>query len=479
MPTNLGSERLGLIKLGTFSDPLTQHVRSTLSLSQDIYYEVPNVPTVVSTYSPSQTIDVLKVLPRLVVQGITWTHSISLAGSVFNRTVSQTYTPSQTIVGHYIKPVSHTLTLSQLISYVKQKSVVHVIPWQQELLCEMVYGRSVNTIYPVYQTLAHNKILNLSVESELNLSQTITEYRVLGVEQFLNLTQTIVGIASKGVSSTLNLSQAISYNHTHVAAVNSLLAFNQTVGMNRSLGLRVKHAFGMNSFVRQYRLREITVSQALNLSQEIRFNVYNESVSHTYTPTQTVAYTPVYPRGVTSNLVLGQTIGLNTVMSRSVENVLVFLPQRVVYVGMGDTQYYTIDNIQYSLIRGRGIKPHCVLTVPNAAITLPSPNWGDTEAYDGVFTIRRSMNNIPYTYVRNLSLRKLSLPWTLSKRKAWELREFLLNNNTKLMTLTTWKGDKWFLNLVTNPFELAVRGRYYNENEKVDVDLEFEGLKVM
>lgn len=457
-------------------------VTSTLTLSQNIVETHSKPRTVTGTLTLSQTVVGAYVGARLIVSGITWSH-IRGYNAVFNRSIASTLSFNQTIVGNKCKHVSQTLPLSQSITYVKCKHVKHTLEFQPELLYDAIFVRPINTILGVSQQFTKTAKFNRTVNQSLNLSQTIVQARVKGVTHTLNLSQTIVAFAARNVKNTLTLSQAISYNHVSVRSVTSQYIPTSTIVGNRTQRLLVHHGFGMNSIVDQYKVVSQSISHTINFVSETPKQLFRRTVAQTLTQSQTVGYTPVYPRTVTSNLQFNQTVAVNNVLSRTVTSTLVFLPNRQVYVGMGDVDNYLIENIQYSLVpaylQGKKNRPMCVLQTNNSAITLPAPEWGDSENYGGVFTIRRSMNNIPYTHVRTLSLRKLNLPFVLAKRKAWELREFLIANNSDVMTLTTWKGDKWFVNLTTNPLELVVRGRYDVENEKVSVELEFEGLKVM
>lgn len=457
-------------------------VPQTLTLSQNISQDLSKPRTVPQTLTFSQTIGDDYVGSRLVVQGLFWSHTRSF-NAVYNRTVSHTLPLSQNILAHYIKRVDSILNLSQTISFVKLKHVQHTIPWQQQVKYNLVAARTINTQFIPFQVISRTTILNKAVVNTAGWTQSIVQARVKGVTQTLSLSQEISAYAAKSVKNTLSLTQSITHQLVFNRSLVSAWTPQQIIGLVQSRRFEIHHGFGMNSFVDQYRVNTRTVSQTFTPTQMIRFRTYNELVESNYSLTQTVAYTPVYPRTVTSSLAFGQTIGLSKVVLRSVTSNLVFLPSRQVYVGMGDVDYYEIPNIQYMLVpaylQGKKNRPHCVLQTNNAAITLPAPEWGDNENYGGIFTIRRSMNNIPYTHVRALSLRKLQLPFVLAKRKAWELREFLIANNTKLITLTTWKGDKWFVNLTSNPLELTVRGRYADEHEKVSVELEFEGLKVL
>lgn len=467
----------------------TQHIAhtneamtQTITFGQTIGWTKYKVQNVNQTLPITHTVLGTCVRSRLIVQGLNFTHTRDY-DAVFRRSASNTLSLTQTIVGNKCKTVTSTFVCGQTIAYTKCKLVKHTLEWQQSFIYPTTFRRSINTVLGLSQQISLTKKSNKTVGQNLTFTQTIVQARVKGVSQTLSLSQTIVAYASRGVANTLALSQAIRVQMVYNRLINTPLVWESDNLLNRSVAKEVHHGFGMNSIVRKSKVNSLTIAQSLTVSQQIRFNVYRRTVSQTLSLTQTVGYKPVYPRAVTSSLQFNQTVGKAQTIVRSVVSTLAFLPVRQVYVGMGGVDYIGIENLQYahvpSYLVGKKNRPMCVLQVKNAVITLPAPEFGDGEAYGGVFTIRRSMNNIPYTHVRTLSLRKLNLPFVLAKRKAWELREFLIQNNPELMTLTTWKGDKWFVNLTTNPLELRVSGKYSNEDEKVSIELEFEGLKVM
>lgn len=484
----------------SFTRTFNRTVNDTLSFTGTIHVILPESSS--STITFTQTIDELLTKPRdltdtlslvqdivsshvateLIVSGLEFTHTRDY-DAVFNREVDESLTFSQTIVADHCTTAANTLVLTQTVDYEKWKHIEHTLEWQQSFVNNTSFVRPINTILGVSQQIVENGQFNKTVSQSLSLNQTIVQARVKGVSQTLSLSQSIVAYAARHVANTLSFGQAIAVQMFYDKIIAQGLNLESDILLNRTTSHEIHHGVGFNSIINKQKVISETLTDNYVPVSEIRFTVFNEDVTNTLTLTQTVAYTPVYPRAVSDSLEFNQTIGLNRTIVESVTNTLVFLPARQIYVGMGGVDYYSVDNLQYSLVPsylvGKKNRPMCVLQSTNGAITLPAPEFGDQENYGGVFTIRRSMNNIPYTHVRTLSLRKLQLPFVLAKRKAWELREFLIQNNPELMTLTTWKGDKWFVNLTTNPLELRVSGKYSNEDEKVSVELEFEGLKVM
>lgn len=478
----------------------SRSVTSTLSLSQDIKKITELAVTSTITWTETQTgaktkprtvTDTLTLTPtvdhsfigkRLVVSGITWSHTRGYNAS-FVRLFNDPLDQEQVIHADHCVTANNIYSPTQTISYTKGKLVVHTLEFGDSFVHPTSFVRSINTIPGLNQTIVQNGRYNRTISQGLTWGQTIVAPKVKGISQTLTFNQTIGVDNTKHASSLLSLGQTIGLQMIYTPEVVSSYVLTQPFILNRSLPKEIHHGAGFSSFPRMIRVNTRGITSSYSPAQQVRFSVYVESVTSNYNPSQTVGYTPVYPRTMISTYTPVGLVANNQVIVESVTSQLTFLPVRSVYVGMGDVEFYNVENLQYSLIPayliGKKNVPHCVLQVNNDAITLPAPEFGDAENYGGVFTIRRSMNNIPYTHVRTLSLRKLNLPFVLAKRKAWELREFLIRHNPELMTLTTWKGDKWFVNLTTNPLELRVSGRYEPENEKVSVDLEFEGLKVM
>jgi hypothetical protein len=119
-----------------------------------------------------------------------------------------------------------------------------------------------------------------------------------------------------------------------------------------------------------------------------------------------------------------------------------------------------------------------ILQTLHRAITLPSAELRDSVANSDEVAIRRSMNGGTRTYVKRSDRQKFKYSFTVGKVKSRELRDFLLNYNSDIIQINNWKGEIWYAYLMNNPVELTATGRYLNEDEKVEITLEFEGVRI-
>ena len=127
--------------------------------------------------------------------------------------------------------------------------------------------------------------------------------------------------------------------------------------------------------------------------------------------------------------------------------------------------------------------PHCItLQAPynlvSTAIVLPTPLFDDSENLVSNMTLRKSMNNTMYTYVKTSRNRLLRYTFRLSRMKALELQAFVRLHNSDYIKIENWKGEVWKARLTLNPLEFVQNSRFSPTNDGTDISLEFEGVKI-
>jgi hypothetical protein len=88
------------------------------------------------------------------------------------------------------------------------------------------------------------------------------------------------------------------------------------------------------------------------------------------------------------------------------------------------------------------------------------------------------MTGLTYAYARRSSKRYLKYSFMLGRQKALELEDFLTNHGTEVMRLENHKGEVWFVTCLSQPYEFKANSRWLNDEERIDISLEFEGVKV-
>lgn len=178
-----------------------------------------------------------------------------------------------------------------------------------------------------------------------------------------------------------------------------------------------------------------------------------------------------------------QTLGLHQVASRSVtyhraaSNVLHFNDYTIKQTSMlGQT--VIIPTAVATVVSTNPKKQFVILEIPDRAISLPPPEFNDGEALTDTVIVKRSMNNVLYSWVRKNDLRKLRYTFPLGRPKALELRDFVYASIGQIIKMTNWKGEIWMVNITNNPVELVLKSRYVDERELANISVEFQGIKI-
>lgn len=379
----------------------------------------------------------------------------------------------------------------------------------QEVSAFFTNTRSTSLFQP-FQTLTRTITLSKSVGNTLSLSQSAIGHNVRGAENTLTISQSVVVTKSKPAVNTLVLTQ-------NVTILTSPLAFNLRHNLNLSQDVEsvisksysTHNAIGFSQTLKQGKQYDLSVGNTYNPTSVLTRETFNRLVVSTLNLSQSVDKIKIVNKSVIQPLTLSQTVVHHNVIKRTLTNALIFLNNHEQYVPIGGLGNTLIDNLIVSKIETTETSSSfsfsqdsqgnrfiavpqstksslsMVLRVPERAITLPAPEWDDSEEYSGVFTIRRSMVGDTYTYVHRLNTDKLKYDLVFGTRKARELESYLLNYNSRVHTLVDWKGGVWFVFLTNNPFELVSGNRYsnglgdnYDDLEKVRITLEFEGMRI-
>jgi hypothetical protein len=184
-----------------------------------------------------------------------------------------------------------------------------------------------------------------------------------------------------------------------------------------------------------------------------------------------------YGRAATQSLTFVQTAAVNVVKQLSASDTLDFTINFTVPVTI-----FTHHPVGYVRPTARAVVvgPKCdfTLNVPAQAILLRCPEFGDSEAGTGSVNVKKSMTGLTYAYARRSAKRHLKYSFLLGRQKALELEDFLTNHGTEVMRLENHKGEVWLVTCLSQPYEFKANSRWLNDEERLDVSLEFEGVKV-
>lgn len=320
------------------------------------------------------------------------------------------------------------------------------------------------THYNVTSTYAPENIYNVLLP--LTVISSVTDV----IAAFPGGNETAASVGSISITSQV----------IHNRIVAQTLTMSQTVRGFHSTNVE-RQTFVMAQTATATKASIQSVSQTFSMTQQA-FRIL--PISQTLVIIQTVAVKHVHNIAVQQTLVMTQQATTASVFHRTATDTLVFNPNKIIQLPLFGQQASVQPPGQFgyafqsAYVYKIGAKCTVILSVPQRSIVLPCPQLGDTQAYTGSMTLKRTMTGDTLTYVKKSKTNKLKYLFWLGRQKGLELRDFLIAHNSQVITLVNWKGETWYGFLTSNPFDLVTAERWQNTGERVDVTLEFEGIKI-
>lgn len=112
--------------------------------------------------------------------------------------------------------------------------------------------------------------------------------------------------------------------------------------------------------------------------------------------------------------------------------------------------------------------------VPQATITLPNPQLGDTDGNDFVLNVKRSLTGDMHTYVKTNNQRLLKLSFFVARQKSLEIQNFIESYFGEKMKLWDWRDRVW-VGIMEDP-EFAIV--FIGKNEYTQIEFTFRGQRI-
>lgn len=280
--------------------------------------------------------------------------------------------------------------------------------------------------------------------------------------------------------STLQLTQSVSVNIVKNGSLQSDLDLQHQV--NLTFGQRALSASNTLLFTHSASVIRVlptkTASNTLNLTHSA--SVYREAISYLnlqHSATGTIYFIPASAVSV-----------LNLTHAASAEVVINTMPaSQLNLTHLVDWDQITSQSVlsnlnlsQHAFAVVLAGKKYVLLQAPfnliQTSVILPNPLLDDNESLVSNLMLRRSMTNVPYTYVQTSKNRRLRYTFILNRMKALELEAFFDSYNGADIKMLNWKGEIWKVKLITNPVDFVQTRRAEPGGDGTDVNLEFEGV---
>ena len=185
------------------------------------------------------------------------------------------------------------------------------------------------------------------------------------------------------------------------------------------------------------------------------------------------------PGIATSVFALTQQVDLDIEKLVSASNILILSQNAVANHDSLQSASSILTFNQLALSSIVGLDCLVILQTPVSSIVLPCPLFGDGENISSTMSLRRSMNGATRTYIKTNNRRRLTYTFRiLNRAKSLEFIDFVKKHNSDKIKLTNWKGEVWDVSFLTNPFDFVHTGRSAPCGDRVDINIEFEGVRL-
>lgn len=339
-----------------------------------------------------------------------------------------------------------------------------------------IINQNVNQTLTFTHLASKNLTITKEINQTLNLVQDVIGGKIYSVtvEQTLTFDEIIGRRYDIEINQSLTFTEQLDRTATFNRAIAQQLVLTQTPQKNATFNKSVAHNLTFSHTVAKQKIANRTVEQTLTFSQVLK-RVKDASVSQTLTFVGVATQNRDRDVYVSQKLIFNQTAGRSMSFQRAVSQQLIFKEAKV--FSPINATLITIPFASYTLVNAE--EPFVILEGATSLVVLPPPEFGDSDKPEHEVRVARSMNNVVYSFIKRNLLRTLKYEFEIGRVKALELQQFLDLNAGKPIFLKNWKGERWYGNVINQPFNTTLESRFAPcTREKASVIIEFSGMKL-
>ena len=386
-----------------------------------------------------------------------------------------TFVPVGTATANVSRFAFNTLVFNQTATAFVSKSAVNALVLTQTIDRTTVINRSLFSNFIPFQTviLGPNTIRR-TISDTLTFTQFAEGFAVKGATNIIVFTQSAEGIVTRSAENMFIPVQTINVNLIYNRPINhifnlSQLATRQLAKMTPGVNIL---AFTQSAIGR--RILSRSASNNIVFSQEAYRERFPQLTSQMVLFDQMAEVNKLASRSVVQQLTFTQTVGLTTVINRTVNQVLSLVHGHYRYIGLGGINEVFIPGAQGQIVRSL-----IVLYGDDRSITLPAPEFDDSDSYSGRINIIRFTGGDKRIYKKESNKYKLNYDLIVDYHKIRELRLFIAAYNSRPFRLENHKGETWLVIFSNNPFDDTEAAFWDSEcGNKFTISLEFEGVRL-
>lgn len=451
------------------------------------------------------------------------THNATLsqsAGTNFGRTitVTQSFTTEQSLGRAYLQSLTQNVSLADVVAFTRSKF------YSKTVSQSFAAYQDIGTRFARHVTLVQSFSATDNPQNDLtNIRQSFGVTQVIAFNRMLNqrVTQSFLTEQDPFINSPrrLDISQgfttsqtASGRNSTNRQSLNQTVTTSQVVaGRNATFRLAISQSFvtGYALYRRDAIIRE-TISHSVATTQRVNTHYFkrveqdlnmvdvidaHRHVYRTFSTETTIDHTfdkqRVINRTISTTLEESSELNRQVIYGRTVDHDLQVQQQITVSMQLSAPQIYLpeisggppafgVPNVPRVGISGIIPIANLVkLDSGTSTILLPVPQLQNTLGEAAEVTVKRSISGKAQAYKKTTGQQRFTYTFWLDMIKALELRDWIIANGSKQITLTNWRGEAWQGNITTDQPQFTYEAlRQGQAIEKVTITLSFQGVKL-
>lgn len=465
----------------TFNDYFIFPIHDTVTFAEDMSGEVWRVASFTDTVTFSETTTENAVLHQLISELLPLNDTLSKT-IIRLLPYTDSVTFADTMSGYRSQPLGDTLTFSDTETEILAKTFHDELDFDGVFTYNAVFHRNWTDQVVLFDSMPYNALIHLNDSDTLVLTDGMSGDSIKPlVPDALTFVETMTETVSIPILETMTFADVFSTNKILNRSLNDNMVFIDSANETHITFSTLDDELTLVDTEKGIRLKFGTMNDSVTFTDHSFRTLIQVLTTDTLTFTDSFDDQEIFNKQLADAILFNEQLSQNMEWNRSIGDTVGFNDGFLVKIIQGTPHPTPPD--QVTPIPGGGYQgvvtvfPQVLIVGVTKSIILPAPEFNDYESGQGKIAVLRSMLGDFRVYSKRTDREKVNWHFVLPKFKADELEAFILDEINNDLDITDFKGNKWHAKFLSDSVDFTETGRWEPCGNKVEVTLEFEGVK--
>lgn len=430
-------------------------------------------------FAPSDTLTITETLARqllagrVVNEGLTFTELLTRK-MIRLRSLSETLTLSEVMTGDRVRVAADTLSFSESLTEFIAKLLRDVLDFENVFTLNAIFQKPANDVFEMFDSISLNTYMRLNISESLTFTDVMHADRVTPLSDSFAFTESMTGVASKLVTDVFFFIETMSVAKVKHESISDSMTFTDNLGIILVLVREIQETLTLLETYLGIRVKFGVASDTFTLSDLLVREVHAVTAPDTLSFSDTMTYQKIGVGHPTDTLTFASTVFVNTVLSRTLTDTLLFQERRPAdnqppsAISLPDTPTGTYGTVANKMM---------IFIGQTRSVVISPPEFNDYVSDRNQVIFKRKMDASVTTFIKTCKDEKLHYEFLVPKPKADELREFFDAENGRSFTIYDWNGYVWIAKLLNDTIDKEEVARWEPCGNKTRISVEFLGRR--